>query len=89
MSAESHPYTCISCSLAFSDASFQRDHYATDLHRYNAKRRVAGLQPLTEELFEEKVLGRKEIEAEDVGRLSCKACKYVDLSDPVLTAASQ
>jgi pre-60S factor REI1 len=70
-----HPYTCLSCSLAFTDATFQRDHYATDLHRYNSKRRVAGLTPVSIELFEEKIMDRKEPEVEESGRLSCKACK--------------
>lgn len=74
-----HPYTCLSCSLAFTNATFQRDHYGTDLHRYNSKRRVAGLMPISVELFDEKVSDRRVIEEEDPGRLSCKACKWVSL----------
>jgi pre-60S factor REI1 len=71
-----HPYTCLSCSLAFVDTASQREHYVTDLHRYNSKRRVAGLGPVTYELFNEKVLARTD-ETEEVaqGRLNCKACK--------------
>ncbi|GAA5882609.1 hypothetical protein JCM16303_002070 [Sporobolomyces ruberrimus] len=76
-----HPYTCLSCSLAFVDATSQREHYATELHRYNARRRVAGLQPVTKETFESKVqssatkvIGEngKEVQAEK--KLACKAC---------------
>lgn len=74
-----HPYTCLSCSLAFTNATFQRDHYGTDLHRYNSKRRVAGLMPISVELFDEKVSDRRVVEEEDPGRLSCKACKCVSL----------
>lgn len=77
--SQTHPYTCLSCSLAFTNATLQRDHYITDLHRYNSKRRVAGLTPVTLELFEEKILDRTEVQPEDSGRLSCKPCKYVIL----------
>ncbi|GAA5931696.1 uncharacterized protein JCM15063_001544 [Sporobolomyces koalae] len=74
-----HPYTCLSCSLAFVDASSQREHYATELHRYNARRRVAGLQPVTKETFESKVqssvqVGENGKEVQDGKKLACKAC---------------
>lgn len=74
-----HPYTCLSCSLAFVDATSQREHYATDLHRYNSKRRVAGLGPVTAEVYNGKVAVVKEVDApvEEVvdKKLSCKACR--------------
>lgn len=85
-----HPFTCLSCNLAFVDAQSQRDHYATELHRYNSRRRVAGLPALTQELFDEKVKERVIVpggaagaaaaaaaakEAEQTKRLACKACK--------------
>ncbi|GAA5903924.1 uncharacterized protein JCM6883_002029 [Sporobolomyces salmoneus] len=85
-----HPYTCLSCSLAFVDASSQREHYATELHRYNARRRVAGLQPVTKETFESKVQSSTSLAAgggggagekgkavqggEGTKKLACKAC---------------
>lgn len=28
------PYTCIGCSLAFSDATFQREHYQVSQHTH-------------------------------------------------------
>lgn len=78
-----HPYTCLSCSLAFIDATSQREHYATDLHRYNSKRRVAGLGPVSQELYEQKVAVTKEPELASAAsaqqgeekKLSCKACR--------------
>ena len=75
--SQSHPYTCLSCSLAFTDTASQREHYATDLHRYNSKRRVAGLGPVSLELYNEKVLSSRVEPTEETvaGRLSCKACK--------------
>ncbi|KAG7918770.1 hypothetical protein KL905_003781 [Ogataea polymorpha] len=48
-------YTCNSCSLAFSRPEDQRSHMKTDWHRYNLKRRVSQLPPISEELFNEKV----------------------------------
>jgi pre-60S factor REI1 len=108
---EQFPYTCIGCSLAFSDATFQREHYQvgnllchiltrslrrdttsytgsadieqqSDLHRYNSKRRVAGLGPVTAELFNDKIKERQgsaNTEAQDAPqdnqRPNCKACK--------------
>ncbi|GAA6006503.1 hypothetical protein JCM11491_004986 [Sporobolomyces phaffii] len=76
-----HPYTCLSCSLAFVDAASQREHYATELHRYNARRRVANLQPVTKETFETKVQSSAKVggdngkEVQQEGKkLACKAC---------------
>lgn len=74
-----HPYTCLSCSLAFVDAASQREHYATELHRYNARRRVAGLAPVSKETFETKVQQSTSVltadgSEEQVKKLACKAC---------------
>ncbi|KAG7816402.1 hypothetical protein KL928_004958 [Ogataea angusta] len=55
MSTSRPQYTCNSCSLAFSRPEDQRSHMKTDWHRYNLKRRVSQLPPITEELFNEKV----------------------------------
>ncbi|OSD04011.1 hypothetical protein PYCCODRAFT_1408429 [Trametes coccinea BRFM310] len=58
---ESHSglYTCLSCSIAFHTAQDQREHYRSDHHRYNMKRRVAGLPPVSADLFNQKVLERR------------------------------
>ncbi|GAA5919915.1 hypothetical protein JCM1841_000038 [Sporobolomyces salmonicolor] len=74
-----HPYTCLSCSLAFVDAASQREHYATELHRYNSRRRVAGLAAVTQELFEDKISQASTAlapKADDDApkKLACKAC---------------
>lgn len=49
------PYTCLACGVLFDDANLQRSHYRTDWHRYNLKRKVAELPPVTKEQFVEKV----------------------------------
>lgn len=78
---ESHPYTCISCQLAFSSSGAQREHYASDFHRYNAKRKVAALPPVSEDVFNAKVVDSRAeaVEGEKAAaeKLSCKACQYV------------
>lgn len=55
-------FTCNSCETKFFLAEFQRKHMKSDWHRYNLKRRVAGLPSITSELFAEKVLAAKELE---------------------------
>ncbi|KAI8072921.1 C2H2 type zinc-finger-domain-containing protein [Gongronella butleri] len=47
-------YTCISCKVAFETGDAQRLHYRSDWHRYNLKRKVADLPPVTKEQFEQK-----------------------------------
>uniref|UniRef100_A0A7E4UQX2 C2H2-type domain-containing protein n=1 Tax=Panagrellus redivivus TaxID=6233 RepID=A0A7E4UQX2_PANRE len=48
-------FTCISCRLVFATSALQRDHYQGEWHRYNIKRQVAGLPPISQEQFEGKV----------------------------------
>eukprot|EP00002_Diphylleia_rotans_P003609 TRINITY_DN124_c0_g1_i5.p1 TRINITY_DN124_c0_g1~~TRINITY_DN124_c0_g1_i5.p1 ORF type:complete len:409 (-),score=82.65 TRINITY_DN124_c0_g1_i5:1644-2870(-) len=43
--------TCITCRLQFASIALQKDHYKTDLHRFNLKRKVAGLPPVSEDAF--------------------------------------
>jgi len=52
-------FTCLSCSIAFLSAEEQRVHYRSDHHRYNMKRRVASLPPVSAAVFNQKVLDRK------------------------------
>jgi Bacteroidetes VLRF1 release factor len=44
--------TCITCGIqSFSSPDDQRRHFKTDWHRLNVKRRIAGLDPITEDHF--------------------------------------
>ncbi|KAK0120186.1 hypothetical protein ONS95_011592 [Cadophora gregata] len=54
--ASSHPYTCNTCQVAFRNSDLQRAHMRSDWHRYNLKRRVTSLPPISSETFTEKVL---------------------------------
>lgn len=39
--------TCSSCAVSYSNAADQRLHHKTEFHRYNAKRKAAGLGPVS------------------------------------------
>ncbi|XP_042321833.1 zinc finger protein 622 [Sceloporus undulatus] len=52
-------FTCITCRVSFKDAEVQRAHYKTDWHRYNLKRKVAEMPPVTAENFQERVLAQR------------------------------
>jgi len=82
-SNESQPtqplFTCLSCTIAFLTAEEQRLHYRSDHHRYNMKRRVAGLPPISSVIFNQKVLERREETAVMLSPKgsTCEACnKY-------------
>ena len=91
MSTSTHPYSCLTCSLAFTTSTSQRGHYSSDLHRYNAKRKVAELPPVSAEVFNDKIAERREklvaATAKSAGagsgasaagaadKLECKACR--------------
>lgn len=71
-------YTCITCRVGFADGDLQRKHYKTDWHRYNLKRKVAEMPPVTAEVFQEKVLAqRAEAAAKEQTKgttMYCKIC---------------
>lgn len=48
-------FTCNTCNLQFPESNDQRVHMKSDWHRYNLKRKVAQLPPITEDLFNTKV----------------------------------
>ncbi|KAM0215709.1 hypothetical protein ACHAPA_008905 [Fusarium lateritium] len=54
--AASHPYTCNTCQVAYRNIDLQKGHMKSDWHRYNLKRRVASLPPISADVFTEKVL---------------------------------
>ncbi|KAF3908148.1 hypothetical protein AA313_de0200168 [Arthrobotrys entomopaga] len=76
--ASSHPFTCNTCQVAFKSSDGQRNHMHTDWHRYNLKRRIAELPPISSEIFAEKVLSSQAADREARDRASfekpCQAC---------------
>ncbi|CAG8468045.1 16393_t:CDS:2 [Acaulospora colombiana] len=74
----SQRYTCLACQVAFETAGNQRSHYGTDWHRYNLKRKVAELPPVTYSAFEQKVLAQQALSKNAAEEISfsaeCSAC---------------
>jgi len=69
-------HTCINCNVLFKDPEMQREHYKTDWHRYNLKRRIAELPPATAEDFCKRVQQQRTT-AENIQQetsLYCNAC---------------
>ncbi|KZF21158.1 hypothetical protein L228DRAFT_248930 [Xylona heveae TC161] len=83
--AQSHPFTCNTCQVAFRSSELQRGHMHSDWHRYNLKRRVASLPPLASEAFAEKVLSAQAsttaAAAKAAFEKSCDACQKTYYSE--------
>ena len=43
--------TCLACAAAFSTPAEQKEHYRSDWHRYNLKRKLAELPPISADGF--------------------------------------
>ncbi|XP_044011413.1 zinc finger protein 622 [Aphidius gifuensis] len=69
-------FTCITCRVAFRDLEIQRLHYKSDWHRYNLKRKVAELPPITSEEFQKRVLVAHQADLKKVkpATAQCKMC---------------
>ena len=48
-------FTCVTCNVAFKESEKQRTHYKSDWHRYNLKRKVADLAPVSAQAFADRV----------------------------------
>lgn len=71
------PFTCITCRVAFRDLEIQRQHYKSDWHRYNLKRKVAELPPVAVEDFQKRVIAQrnKDDKEREEEAMICKACR--------------
>ena len=70
-------FTCVTCRLVFANGDIQRHHYTSEWHRYNAKRHVAALPPITEAQFDSKVKSYEEVRAG--GRVAASNARCVRL----------
>jgi len=72
-------YTCLTCNVIFSTSDAQREHYKREWHKYNLKRKIAGLPSITEPEFEEKI--KKQLEenanANKIVTWNCEVCRKV------------
>jgi len=67
-------YTCLSCRVRFTTGEMQRDHYRTEWHRYNLKRKVVGYEPVTEEVFKDRVEAQNAADTGAPTSAYCQAC---------------
>ncbi|XP_050665402.1 cytoplasmic 60S subunit biogenesis factor ZNF622 [Leptidea sinapis] len=69
-------FTCITCQVVFISADLQREHYKLDWHRYNLKRKVAGIPPVTLEEFELRAKEHREQAQNEASpeTVHCKCC---------------
>lgn len=76
-------FTCLNCNVRFQNADIQREHYKTDWHRYNLKRRVGDLPPVTAEEFQKRVLQQRvaDEQAQQEVSLYCIVCRKQFISD--------
>lgn len=44
--------SCVACQLSFGSLDGLKDHYKTELHVYNLRRKTAGLAPVAEAAFQ-------------------------------------
>ncbi|KAH9996441.1 C2H2 type zinc-finger-domain-containing protein [Xylariaceae sp. FL0662B] len=81
----SHQYTCNTCQVAFRYADTQKGHMKSDWHRYNLKRRVASLPPISSEVFTEKVLQARAATTAEADRAGfhqlCEVCQRTYYSE--------
>ncbi|WOL08575.1 hypothetical protein Cni_G17328 [Canna indica] len=64
--------TCNACNKEFDDDAQQKLHYRSEWHRYNLKRKVAGVPGVTEELFQ----ARQSALAEERNQMSATPMLY-------------
>ncbi|KAJ1980271.1 pre-60S factor rei1 [Dimargaris xerosporica] len=72
-------YTCLACQVAFHSAGLQRTHYRSDWHRYNLKRKMAELPPVTADNFAQRVLAQQAKQTEEAKKggfsARCNLCQ--------------
>lgn len=68
-------FTCITCQVMFKTPELQREHYKQDWHRYNLKRKVASISPVTLEEFELRAKEHREL-SQNENRDESQYCKY-------------
>ncbi|XP_011504926.1 PREDICTED: zinc finger protein 622 [Ceratosolen solmsi marchali] len=69
-------FTCITCRLAFHNLEIQRQHYKSDWHRYNLKRKVIDYPPVTVEEFQKRVaIHGIADKVNEVQSVTCKICR--------------
>ncbi|GAV52526.1 hypothetical protein ZYGR_0AG05170 [Zygosaccharomyces rouxii] len=89
MSLASPIFTCNACVIQFKSSDLQRYHMKTEWHRYNLKRRVAELPPISADVFAEKLqISEREKAENQVDEFGFAILKPVNLPKSDLEAGS-
>ena len=48
---------CLSCEINFSDETEHKNHYRSEFHQYNLKRKMVNLPAISEERFKKSISG--------------------------------
>ena len=70
---------CGTCRLKFTDVPSFKMHRVTEFHVYNTKRQMAELEPITEEIFEQKkvMLANSQVSMTMETRWKCYPCAKI------------
>ena len=71
---DSTSHKCSNCAVCFCTEEDYRQHYRSDFHRYNVKRRMVGLLCATLEQFNSKKASEAAV-VEEPSDFTCKKCK--------------
>mmetsp|Transcript_2460 Transcript_2460/g.6876 ORF Transcript_2460/g.6876 Transcript_2460/m.6876 type:complete len:427 (+) Transcript_2460:101-1381(+) len=67
---------CISCRVIFNELEELKDHFRSELHRFNLKRKVLNLPPVTQQVFDKKIAAEAaKLQETDKTEFYCKGCK--------------
>lgn len=72
---DSIEFNCTSCNESFATTGDLRVHCKTERHLYNMKRRLAGLRPISKELWDKKVQESRSMSTEQKGTAHLKKGK--------------
>ncbi|AET38769.1 Reh1p Ecym_3276 [Eremothecium cymbalariae DBVPG len=74
-------FTCNSCMIQFKSSELQRYHMKTEWHRYNLKRRITALPPISSDVFLQKLqVSQREQELHQVDEFGFPVLKPIDNS---------
>ena len=86
----SYPLTCLACCLEFTDSEIQRSHYKTDWHKYNLKRSIVDMVPVSLEEFRKRQEKLSPTSTDTAtAKLVCEPCQKVYSSKNAYEAHSR
>jgi pre-60S factor REI1 len=81
-------FTCVTCHVVFTDPVAHKAHFQTDWHRFNIHRNLENEQPVTEQVFLDRVVpvvkSRQEAKRAAAATHICELCKKQFSSEAAL-----